>query len=420
MIPSVEYLADGLTEETSASLGQIDPAHVHRQGPHPAYKGTTKSRRGDRHRSSRSTISSRARCVRRAVVLRVTANLDARARSGTGLVRVLRSRAHELLGLQQEMSAAIAEPDSPAPIAGTAERPGAAADRGALTPTISIFVAATFANQRTAATSPRAIDYLTSGRRPRSELCAGVGRAVARRWRRARSTATPAAGRHRRAREAALRAVRADPQLARRRLHSAYVLWTFELGLAGGRACHAQAMALDPGFASGHMSLGHALSQMGQHAEAGRDDASRAQALDPSRSDDPCAVVAGGVPGARLSIGRRVSRRPHDRSRRGVLDRPHHARPGVMQLGQTDGALEALMTAGRFSGQNSKALSFRGLPAREGGAGGRGSRFAPHPRGRLAKAIRPAVRDGVRHARPRRRGRDVRVARRRSPCTTSI
>ena len=46
--PEREYLAAGLTDETSASLAQIDPAHLSVKGRTLRYKGTTKTRRRDR------------------------------------------------------------------------------------------------------------------------------------------------------------------------------------------------------------------------------------------------------------------------------------------------------------------------------------------------------------------------------------
>ena len=106
--PEREYLAAGLTDETSASLAQIDPAHLSVKGRTLRYKGTTKTVAEIGQELSVDYLvesSIRAEGSR----LRVTVTL----------IRV-RDQEHvwsqnyereptSLLGLQQELSTAIAE-----------------------------------------------------------------------------------------------------------------------------------------------------------------------------------------------------------------------------------------------------------------------------------------------------------------------
>ena len=106
--PEREYLAAGLTDETSASLAQIDPAHLSVKGRTLRYKGTTK------------TVAEIGQEL--AVDYLVESSIRAegsRLRVTVTLIRV-RDQEHvwsqyyereptSLLGLQQELSTAIAE-----------------------------------------------------------------------------------------------------------------------------------------------------------------------------------------------------------------------------------------------------------------------------------------------------------------------
>jgi TolB-like protein/DNA-binding winged helix-turn-helix (wHTH) protein len=106
--PEREYLAAGLTDETSASLAQIDPAHLSVKGRTLRYKGTTKTAGEIGQELSVDYLvesSIRAEGSR----LRVTVTLI-RVRDQEHVW----SQSYErepisLLGLQQELSTAIAE-----------------------------------------------------------------------------------------------------------------------------------------------------------------------------------------------------------------------------------------------------------------------------------------------------------------------
>ena len=88
--PEREYLAAGLTEETSASLAQIDPERLSVKGRTLRYKGTTKTAAEIGQELSVDYLvesSIRAEGGR----VRVTADADSRAGSGACLVAVLRA-----------------------------------------------------------------------------------------------------------------------------------------------------------------------------------------------------------------------------------------------------------------------------------------------------------------------------------------
>ena len=106
--PEREYLAAGLTDETSASLAQIDPAHLSVKGRTLRYKGTTK------------TVAEIGQELTVDYLVESSIRAEgSRLRVTVTLIRV-RDQEHvwsqfyereptSLLGLQQELSTAIAE-----------------------------------------------------------------------------------------------------------------------------------------------------------------------------------------------------------------------------------------------------------------------------------------------------------------------
>ena len=88
--PEREYLTDGLTEETSASLGQIDPEHLSVKGRTSTrrYKRTPKVARGDRAGAGRRVSGGRVGSGRERPAAR-DVEADSRARPGADLGGVL-------------------------------------------------------------------------------------------------------------------------------------------------------------------------------------------------------------------------------------------------------------------------------------------------------------------------------------------
>jgi len=354
--PERQYLADGLTEETSASLAQIDPTRLSVKGRTLRYKGTTKSAAEIGQELAvdyllESTIQSEGEA------LRVTAKLI-RVRDQEHVWTQSYDQAPtNLLGLQRQMSAAIAEQIrlrlSPAQLDAVTRRQPLSADAYDL-----YLRGRNFTNQRTPATSRRAIEYYERATAidPNYALAwAGISHTLASSP--INGDAPPQAVTAR-ARETALRAVRADPQRAEAHIALAYVQWLLEWDWPAAEQRMRTAIKLDPDFASAHLVLGHLLSQQGNHAEA-RTMTERAQALDPL---DPLVPALS----SQVAYQARDYPRALEQSQAAIgLDGEFwigHVMRGqaLMQLGQLDAALEALTTAGRFSNYNSKTMSFRG------------------------------------------------------------
>ena len=95
--PEREYLAAGLTDETSASLAQVDPAHLSVKGRTARYKGTTKTAAEIGQELGVDYLVESA-LQAEGSRLRVTATLIRTARPGARLVAVLRSGVEEPAG----------------------------------------------------------------------------------------------------------------------------------------------------------------------------------------------------------------------------------------------------------------------------------------------------------------------------------
>ena len=409
--PERQYLADGLTEETGASLARIDPARLSVKGRTLRYKGTTKSAAEIGQELAvdyllESTIQSEGED------LRVTAKLIRVRDQEYVWTQSYDQAPTNLLGLQRQMSAAIAEQIrlrlSPAQLDAVTRRQPQSADAYDL-----YLRGRNFSNQRTPATSRRAIEYYEQATAidPNYALAwSGISHTLASSP--INGDAPPQAVTPR-AHEAALRAVRADPQSAEAQFALAYVQWLLEWDWPAAEQGMRTAIKLDPEFAIAHLVLGHLLSQRGHQAEA-RAMTARARALDPfdplmHALSSQVAYQAGDYPEAleqsQLAIG---------------LDAEFwigHVERGqaLRQLGQPDRALEALTTAGRFSNYNSKTMSFRGhLLASAGRAAEAREVLRTLETVQQGGKYVPPVCDGVHHAGARRQGRDVRMARARA------
>jgi TolB-like protein/DNA-binding winged helix-turn-helix (wHTH) protein/Flp pilus assembly protein TadD len=356
--PEVEYLASGLAEEVMVALGQIDPARVHIIGRTSimTYKHTTKSRQEiARELSADYLVESEVRAERGRV--RITASL-VRARDQVQVWSDSYNREPtSILSLQQELSAAIATQVrlrlSPDRLSALARRQTRNADAYDL-----YLRGRNFANQRTPETTTQAINLFKRATTldPSYALAwAGLAKVYSASPLNADTpplTVGPLAW------DAATRAARIDPQLGEAQEALGHSLWTYSWDWPAAERALRRAVALDPQSVMGHMSLGHLLSQMGQHLDAGRE-MRRARELDPLFAMSH-------------ALSSQVAYQARDYS--SAVEYAHQAITidpdfwvGHIMLGQayegqgrTAEALEELATAGRFSGQNSKALSFRG------------------------------------------------------------
>ena len=276
--PERQYLADGLTEETSASLARIDPARLSVKGRTLRYKGTTKSAAEIGQELAVDYLLESA-IQSEGDALRVTAKLIRVRDQEYVWTQSYDQAPTNLLGLQRQMSAAIAEQIrlrlTPAQLDAVTRRQPQSADAYDL-----YLRGRNFSNQRTPATSRRAIEYFEQATAidPNYALAwFGISHTLASSP--INGDAPPLAVTAR-AREAALRAVRADPQNAEAQFALAYVQWLLEWDWPAAEQGLRTAIKLDPEFAVAHLVLGHLLSQRGNHAE-GRAMTARAQALDP-------------------------------------------------------------------------------------------------------------------------------------------
>jgi TolB-like protein/DNA-binding winged helix-turn-helix (wHTH) protein len=356
--PNREYLAEGLAEETIVSLGQMDPERMRVVGRTSimAYKGTTKSLAAiGRELGTDYLVEGSIRSE--GAQLRVTSKLI-RVRDQIQVWSQSYDRQPaSMLGVQRELSTAIAEQIQ---LRLSADRMDAVAQRQTRNAeAFDLYLRGlNFANQRTPPTTQRAIEYFTRATAldPTYAL-AWSGLAMAYAASPINSDAAPLEA-WAPARDAARQAVRADPNLAEAQHASGYVDWAFEWNWPRAEAALTRAVALDPQNAMAHQTLGHVLSQMGRHREA-EPLMRRARELEPLYAF-PQAVSS------QVGFQARDYRGAVELATQAIGLDPEFWIGHIMRaqaygpLGQYGRAVEDATTAGRFSGQNSKALSFRG------------------------------------------------------------
>jgi TolB-like protein/Tfp pilus assembly protein PilF len=353
----LEYLADGLTEEVIAALGQIDPEHVSVIGRTTmmAYKRTAKSLADiGRELGAGFLVESsiRAEDVR----LRITSNLI-RARDQVQIWgESYDSQPASVLAFQRQLSTAIA---LEVRLRLSPERVGALAQRQPSRREAYDFYlrGRYFWNQLSPPTTRRAIELYTRATEldPKYALAwSGLADAFA---------ASPINGDAppqqiwERAREAAAHAVSAGPELAA--AHTSLGLMKFWLDWEWTAAERAlgRAIALDPSYALAHRMLGVVYSHMGRHRE-GLAAACRARELDPLDATH-CALSAQIAYNARdFSAALKLACRANVLNPEFWVSYYQRAL-AYEQLGHSDMALEALQKAA-ITSANSKVIGLRG------------------------------------------------------------
>ena len=356
--PDRAYLADGLTEEIIAWLGQIDPERL----TVVSRTSTALARREARSlgeigralgadyllessiRAESGRVRITARLIRAGDQVQVWSQLYTRELTG-------------ILGLQQELGAAIAEqirfrlsPDRFEALVRRQSRVAAAYDE--------YLRGLTFANQRTPATTQQAVEHYTRA----TSLDPGYALA----WS-ALSNAYSAGPINSdvaplevlpRAREAARRAIDANPDLAEVEFALGYVNWLLEWDWPAAETAFRRAVDLDPRYAWALISLGHALSQSGRHSEA-------LAAMRRAREVDPQNAMAYAI-SSQVAFQARDYQAALDHASQAIALDPEFWIGHVMrgqalgQSGQPQLALDALAIAARFSSDNSKPVAFRG------------------------------------------------------------
>lgn len=355
--PAREYLAAGLTEETSASLAQIDPEHLSVKGRTLPYKGTTKT------------------AVEIGRELTVDYLLESSIRTEGDRLRVtvtlLRVRDEEhvwsqsydretttLLGLQQELSTAIAEQIrlrlSPDHLNGVGLRQTHNAEAYD-----AYLRGRHLQGRRTPDGNARAIDEY------KRAIALDPNYALA--WSSlaftyAGSAVNGDARPHEvepLARDAALHAVRANPHLAEAQFAMGYVDWLLDWDWKAAETSLRLTIELDPSNAAGPRTLGHALSQMHRDREA-------ESAMRRTRELEPLEPMSYAL-SAQVAFQGRDNPTAIAHARRAVLIDSElwigyvELAQAYAQIGESELALEALSDATRLSWQgNSKAVSLRG------------------------------------------------------------
>lgn len=356
--PNREYLADGLTEEMIAALGQIDPGNLNVIGRTSvmAYKRTTKTA-AEIGRELGATYLIEGSLRAEGEKLRILSRLIRVRDQVQAWAAAYDSEPGSMLLFQRELSSAIAQqvhlhlsPDRLSALARRQTRNAEAYDlylRGRF-----------FWHQLSPATTQRAAEYYTRATEldPNYALAwSGLADGF---------TASPINGDapplevSPRAREAVEHALRAEPNLAQVQTSLGFLKFWLDWDWAAAEAAYRKAIQLDPSYSLAHRLLGILFSHMNRREEA-RAAIARARELDP--------LLAG-----HHALSSQVAFAAHNYeaavqfARQAIVADPEFW-IGYLQLGQayiqkgdTESAFDALNQAARLSGGNSKAVSLRG------------------------------------------------------------
>jgi TolB-like protein/Flp pilus assembly protein TadD len=355
--PEREYVADGLTEETITTLGQIDAEHMAVIGRTSvmAYKRTTKSL-GEIGREVNAEYLLESSIRAEGERVRVTAKLI-RARDQDQIWSAsFDSEPGSILEFQRELAIVIAEQIrlriSPERLAALTRRQTLDAEAYDL-----YLRGRDVWRQLSPLGTRQAIEYYTRAtRRDPNYALAWSGLADA-------YAATPINGdaaplqMSRNAREAAARAVAAEPELTETQTTLAFVNFWLDWDWPAAEAAYLKAIALDPNHAMAHRMLGVLYSHSGRHEEA-RYSMRRARELD--------------MYGMHYALSAMIELHARDYdaalkfARQATVVAPDfwigyfHLGQAYERLGEDELALDALTVAGRLVGGNSKVVGLRG------------------------------------------------------------
>ncbi|MEO8726353.1 MAG: winged helix-turn-helix domain-containing protein [Acidobacteriaceae bacterium] len=353
-----EYLADGLTEETIASLGQIDPGHISVIGRTSVmtYKRTTK------------TLAEIGRELDTAYLIESSLRAEGgRLRITSKLIRVsdqvriwsasYDSEPSSMLAFQRELSITIAEQIR---LRLSPERLTALAKRQTQNPAAyDLYLRGRHVwNLSTPPTTRRAIEYFSHATDldPNYAL-AWSGLADAYSGGPINGDAVPLVVRPR-AREAVAHALSVSPELPEVLASLGFLKFWLDWEWPAAEAAFRRAITFDPSYAFAHRMLGVTLSHMRRHEEA-------ASAMRRARELDPLYAMHHALSSQLAFAGRRYSEALQFARQAIVVDPEFwigymQLAQVCVQLGDDDLAMDALNRAGRTSGGNTKIISLRG------------------------------------------------------------
>jgi TolB-like protein/Flp pilus assembly protein TadD len=355
--PGREYLADGLAEDTMVSLGMIDPARLIVVGRTSTqrYRGTTKSLK-EVGTELRSDFLVEGAVRTEGSRLRLTSRLIRVTDQALVWTQSYERERTSMPGLQLEVSAAIAEEVrvrlSRETRASLERRHTTNADA------YDLYIhGRTVWNERKPVKTQRALElYRQAIARDPGYALAWSGIADA-------SSAGPITGdgeplvARPLARHAAAEALRAGPGLAEAHTSQGLVNFWLEWNWPSAEQSDHRAVALNPGYAAGHLTLANMLSHSGRHAEA-------AEEMRVARELDPLDPMTHAI-SSQLAFHARDYSAATTHARKAIAIDPE-SWIGHMMLGQTlaetgssDLALASLTEAERLSGGNSRPVSTR-------------------------------------------------------------
>jgi len=356
--PEREYLADGLTEETIAALGQADPDHF-------SVIGRTSVMR---YKRTMKTLAEIGRELDTAYLIESSLRGEGgRLRITSKLIRVrdqvqmwsasYDSEPSSMLAFQRELSIAIAEQIRLRLSAEQLTALGRRQTRNAEAYDLYLH-GRHFWNQLTPQTTRTAVDYFARATRldPNYAL-AWCGLADAYSSSPVNGDAPPLAV-WPRACEAVNNAVGAEPDLAEVQGSRAFLNFWLEWDWPTAEKAARKAISLDPSYPLAHRFLGIVLSHSGMHAEA-QLAMRRARELDPFYAmqhalSSQAAFAAREYPAAVQFARQTIVVDPEFWIGHLQLAQVY------VELGKTDLALDALNIAGRLSAANSKVIALRG------------------------------------------------------------
>lgn len=354
-----EYLADGLTEELIAMLGQIDPEHLSVVGRTSmmAYKRTRKPL-CDIGQELGATFLIESSIRTEGGRVRITSRLIRAGNQVQIWSASYESEPSSFLSFQRELSTIIAEQVR---LRLSPERLDALARRQAHNAAAydSYLRGRYFWNHFTPATTRQAVECFvrTTELDPEYALAwAGLADAYASSPIHADA---PASRVWEKAKEAAERAVRIDAELAEAQTSSGMVNFWLDWDWPAAERAYRRAIALDPSYSLAWRMLGIVLAHMG------RTDGEAQLAMERARALDPLQAMHHAL-SAQVSFVLRDFAAAVEFARQSTIILPdfwighYQLAQAREQMGDYEAALDALAKSAGFGGDNSKVVSLRG------------------------------------------------------------